>query len=67
MPVFFFIDPEFEQDHALKNANSLVLSYTFFKTDEDEDDDATPVKKTNTAIEGESVVDHTVTTSTAVR
>ena len=36
MPVFFFIDPEIVNDPALKNVHSITLSYTFFKTDEEE-------------------------------
>jgi cytochrome c oxidase assembly protein subunit 11 len=45
MPVFFFIDPEFADDPAMESTNSIVLSYCFFKTgeeqpeDEDEDED----------------------------
>jgi cytochrome c oxidase assembly protein subunit 11 len=36
MPVFFFIDPEFESDPAMRNVSSIVLSYTFFKTGEED-------------------------------
>jgi cytochrome c oxidase assembly protein subunit 11 len=45
MPVFFFIDPEIVDDPAMRNVNSIVLSYTFFKTDEDDDVAATSAKK----------------------
>lgn len=45
MPVFFFIDPEIVDDAAMRNVNSIVLSYTFFKTDEDDDVAATSAKK----------------------
>ncbi|KAI9751604.1 MAG: mitochondrial ribosomal large subunit component [Chaenotheca gracillima] len=31
MPVFFFIDPEFVKDPAMKNIDQVTLSYTFFK------------------------------------
>ncbi|KAF6168597.1 hypothetical protein GIB67_005209 [Kingdonia uniflora] len=31
MPVFFYIDPEFETDPRMDGINNLVLSYTFFK------------------------------------
>lgn len=41
MPVFFFIDPEILQDPAMENVNSITLSYTFFKTGEEE---VTPAK-----------------------
>ena len=36
MPVFFFIDPEMLDDPALGNINDIILSYTFFKTGEEE-------------------------------
>eukprot|EP01040_Poterioochromonas_malhamensis_P016074 gene16074-18147_t len=36
MPVFFFVDPEFVQDPAMDNVNHITLSYTFFKTGEEE-------------------------------
>jgi len=38
MPVFFYIDPEFMDDPYMDRVNSITLSYTFFKTDEDEDE-----------------------------
>ncbi len=31
MPVFFYIDPEFCNDPAMKNIVQITLSYTFFK------------------------------------
>ena len=36
MPVFFFIDPEMLDDPALTTCNTIVLSYTFFKTGEED-------------------------------
>jgi cytochrome c oxidase assembly protein subunit 11 len=40
MPVFFFIDPEFLDDPQLAHVHNITLSYTFFQTDvEDEDDE----------------------------
>ena len=43
MPVFFFIDPEYLQDKYLKNNNNIMLSYTFFKTGEEENEQQTAV------------------------
>ena len=43
MPVFFVIDPKFNEDPALRRISNITLSYNFFKTgddyDEDEDED----------------------------
>lgn len=38
MPVFFFIDPEYATDPQLSRINNITLSYTFFQTDEEEED-----------------------------
>ncbi|KAL6560824.1 Cytochrome c oxidase assembly protein cox11, mitochondrial [Orobanche hederae] len=35
MPVFFYIDPEFETDPKMDGINNLILSYTFFKVSEE--------------------------------
>ncbi|GLT95802.1 hypothetical protein SLE2022_134640 [Rubroshorea leprosula] len=35
MPVFFYIDPEFETDPKMDGINNLILSYTFFKISEE--------------------------------
>ncbi|XP_062094546.1 cytochrome c oxidase assembly protein COX11, mitochondrial [Humulus lupulus] len=35
MPVFFYIDPEFETDPRMDGINNLILSYTFFKVSEE--------------------------------
>ena len=32
MPVFFYIDPDFVNDPAMKNCTQITLSYTFFDT-----------------------------------
>jgi cytochrome c oxidase assembly protein subunit 11 len=34
MPVFFYIDPEFNEDPALSKVDTLTLSYTFFEQNE---------------------------------
>lgn len=39
MPVFFFIDPDFMEDAQLQNVHNITLSYTFFQTNVEEDDD----------------------------
>ncbi|XP_042489723.1 cytochrome c oxidase assembly protein COX11, mitochondrial [Macadamia integrifolia] len=35
MPVFFYIDPEFETDPKMDGINNIILSYTFFKVRDD--------------------------------
>ncbi|KAG8478572.1 hypothetical protein CXB51_028349 [Gossypium anomalum] len=35
MPVFFYLDPEFETDARMDGINNLILSYTFFKVSEE--------------------------------
>ncbi|XP_078444792.1 cytochrome c oxidase assembly protein CtaG / Cox11 family [Wolffia australiana] len=35
MPVFFYIDPEFETDPRMDGVNNLILSYTFFKMNDE--------------------------------
>lgn len=35
MPVFFYIDPDFVKDPALKDVNNIMLSYTFFEARND--------------------------------
>ena len=32
MPVFFYIDPDFEKDPFLQETNEITLSYTFFES-----------------------------------
>lgn len=38
MPVFFYIDPEFATDPKMDNVNNLILSYTFFRVEDEEAD-----------------------------
>jgi cytochrome c oxidase assembly protein subunit 11 len=38
MPVFFFIDPEILDDPQVSYINDMTLSYTFFQTDEDDEE-----------------------------
>lgn len=35
MPLFFFIDPEFASDPAMRNIDDIVLHYTFFRATHD--------------------------------
>ncbi|KAF7645648.1 hypothetical protein LDENG_00200570 [Lucifuga dentata] len=34
MPVFFYIDPEFDEDPRMARVDSIILSYTFFESKE---------------------------------
>lgn len=34
MPVFFYIDPEFNDDPKMEFVDEIVLSYTFFEAKE---------------------------------
>lgn len=36
MPVFFYIDPEFNDDPAVARVDTITLSYTFFEAKEEE-------------------------------
>jgi len=37
MPVFFYIDPEFDDDPAVVKVDTITLSYTFFESLEGEE------------------------------
>jgi cytochrome c oxidase assembly protein subunit 11 len=39
MPVLFVIDPKFLDDPSLKRVSNITLSYNFFRTDDDEEED----------------------------
>jgi hypothetical protein len=46
MPVFFYVDPAFLSDPAMESVKSITLSYTFFRTGEQEVTDiADEIKK----------------------
>lgn len=42
MPVFFYIDPEFNDDPAVAKVETITLSYTFFEAKEGENLQALP-------------------------
>jgi cytochrome c oxidase assembly protein subunit 11 len=39
MPVFFYIDPEILDDWQMKNVTNITLSYTFFPSTHQEEDE----------------------------
>lgn len=45
MPVFFYIDPEFDDDPAVYKVNEITLSYTFFESTLEEE--LTPIHYNN--------------------
>ena len=44
MPVFFFIDPDFAKDPAMRNIDDIVLHYTFFKAHYDRNNESLAVE-----------------------
>ena len=38
MPVVFYVDPDMDQEEALKNLNTITLSYTFFESETSPED-----------------------------
>ena len=38
MPVFFFLDPEIETDRRFQDVRHILLSYTFFPVEDDENE-----------------------------
>ena len=49
MPVFFYIDPDFVKDPSMENVNTITLSYTFFKTGEEEPEVVNTAANSSTA------------------
>ena len=49
MPVFFYIDPDFVKDPSMDNVNTITLSYTFFKTGEEEPEVISKAPNSSTA------------------
>lgn len=47
MPVFFFVDPEMLNDPSMENVHEITLSYTFFKTDEDNEEEVQAILRSN--------------------
>ena len=48
MPVFFYIDPDFDDDPAVFQVNEITLSYTFFEsTQADEEFNPVPPYSNN--------------------
>ncbi|KMU73605.1 hypothetical protein CISG_10129 [Coccidioides immitis RMSCC 3703] len=43
MPVFFFIDPDFVKDPAMREIDTITLSDTFFKARYDDDGVLKPI------------------------
>jgi len=39
MPVLFVIDPKFLEDPSLKRVSNIALSYNFFGTDDEDEDE----------------------------
>tara|TARA_X000001036_G_scaffold427934_1_gene457138 strand:+ start:247 stop:918 length:672 start_codon:yes stop_codon:yes gene_type:complete len=56
MPVFFYLDPEFASDRGMEDVNSLVLSYTFFQSEDFDGDEYDEARDWNERGEGEGGV-----------
>ncbi len=41
MPVVFYVDPDMDKEEAMKNLNTITLSYTFFESDTSAEEMAT--------------------------
>eukprot|EP00471_Norrisiella_sphaerica_P000965 CAMPEP_0184480170 /NCGR_PEP_ID=MMETSP0113_2-20130426/1645_1 /TAXON_ID=91329 /ORGANISM="Norrisiella sphaerica, Strain BC52" /LENGTH=186 /DNA_ID=CAMNT_0026858449 /DNA_START=505 /DNA_END=1065 /DNA_ORIENTATION=- len=59
MPVFFFLDNEFQEDCRMDDINEITLSYTFFPVDDDDVEEssltkAAPISLTSAKAQGSS-------------
>jgi cytochrome c oxidase assembly protein subunit 11 len=45
MPVTFFVDPKMVDDQTSKNLTEIILSYTFYRNDDQPDVAAAPVEQ----------------------
>jgi cytochrome c oxidase assembly protein subunit 11 len=66
MPVFFYIDPSFLQDPAMDGVKSLTLSYTFFRTGEQEVLDASDEIRKQEVGKGSGIAGSGVASSVAL-
>ncbi len=53
MPVFFYIDPEFATDPRMRGIDTLTLSYTFFKVNEEDEGAGEEPAPTSAALLGQ--------------
>ena len=42
MPVFFYIDPDFDDDPKMAKVDEIILSYTFFESNDNSAPIASP-------------------------
>jgi len=56
MPVFFYIDPDIVNDLSMQNVTNITLSYTFFKTGDEKQDDVMMVDDKDAVVRNTSSV-----------
>jgi cytochrome c oxidase assembly protein Cox11 len=49
--VFFYLDPKLLKDASMDTVNNITLSYTFFKTDDEEYEENEPVDGKKQAVQ----------------